>query len=188
MTDRVAVLGIDVLPERIRSKIRIVESGCWRWTAATNPKGYGIVLYRGQGALAHRVVKELLVGPIAPGKMICHHCDNPICVNPAHTFEGTHADNMADRNRKGRQARGPDHVARMKRVAARGLANGAHTKPWRVRRGEGNHAKLTTQQVTEMRRRHAAGEANCAQLGSAYGVHATTVRDIVKRRKWRHVA
>jgi hypothetical protein len=73
------------LPELIESKIqRSAPGGCWLWTAAVNQKGYGLVSLTGFGRSAHRVVYEILVGPIPPGLQLDHLCRNPPCVNPDH--------------------------------------------------------------------------------------------------------
>lgn len=84
---------------------------CWVWTAGKH-NGYGAI---GTGSMkdgtrrmtpAHRVSWALHMGA-EPGRLeVCHRCDNPACVRPAHLFLGTMQDNMADKVAKGRQARG----------------------------------------------------------------------------------
>lgn len=79
---------------------------CWTWTGPADEHGYGKLGYGGRDAKAeykaHRMSYEMRFGPISAGKVICHTCDNPSCVNPNHLFEGTQKDNTQDTSRKGR--------------------------------------------------------------------------------------
>lgn len=78
-------MNLELLPERIQRKIHVTDSGCWEWTAGRDRQGYGRVRWAPRGyALAHRVVYELLVGPIPAGLHIHHVCEVTACVNPAH--------------------------------------------------------------------------------------------------------
>ena len=84
---------------------------CWLWTASKIGKGYGNFSRSPKEAprttYAHRLSYEWEVGPIPSGMMVCHRCDNPLCVRPSHLFLGTNTDNMHDASIKGRLVREP---------------------------------------------------------------------------------
>jgi hypothetical protein len=83
-------------------------SECWPWLGQLNAAGYGYMKRWHQGnqlvLRAHRIAVLLDGRDIPSGYQVCHHCDNPSCVNPAHLFIGTILDNHNDKMRKGRQA------------------------------------------------------------------------------------
>ena len=88
--------------DKVNPLDRLDPDGCWRWEACKQKYGYGLLGVNGKSSLAHRIAYELAYG-VAPGDaFVCHTCDNPACVNPAHLFLGSHQDNMEDMTKKGR--------------------------------------------------------------------------------------
>lgn len=84
---------------------------CRIWTGTTDGHGYGLVwdAKRGRNVYAHVAAWELRWKSSASGRVVRHKCDTPLCVKPSHLRIGTHADNVADKVAKGRQARGEGH-------------------------------------------------------------------------------
>lgn len=84
-------------------------SGCWLWTGALSPDGYGSIatgvpksMGLPKGVKAH-VACWHLFGRVAKGSMyVLHKCDVRCCVAPHHLFLGTQKDNVADMYAKGR--------------------------------------------------------------------------------------
>jgi hypothetical protein len=136
---------------------------CWEWSGGTDYDNYGMIwsAEAGTSIRASRVVWELENGPIPAGRIVCHICDNPSCVNPAHLFIGTHGDNARDRAAKGRSAR---HSG---------------SKQWM--------AILTESDVRAIRAAFARGGVSKASLARQYGVGASNIGNIISRRSWTHI-
>lgn len=80
------------------------ENDCWNWIGGCNKKGYGRFRLNDKMLGAHRFSFEMHNNrKIKEGLVIMHACDNPKCCNPNHLSEGSHQDNMNDRNNKNRQ-------------------------------------------------------------------------------------
>lgn len=148
------------IEERFWPKVRGgAPDECWEWQASRTPGGYGRIGCGdrvGGWAAAHRVSWELHHGPIPSGLLVLHRCDNPPCVNPAHLFLGTHADNGADRDAKGRRndARGERHAS----------------------------ARLTVEQVREIRAQ--LGDVPKKELARRYGVRYQSIQAIASGKSW----
>jgi hypothetical protein len=88
--------------QRFFSMVLVTES-CWRWTGQILSFNRAGFWHRGRTRLAHRFAWELFVGPVPAGKVLCHRCDVPDCVRPAHLFLGSQRDNILDCVAKGRR-------------------------------------------------------------------------------------
>lgn len=137
-----------------------MDTPCWLWTGGLGPDAYGAFWWNGKTRGAHRYAYERAAAvQLAPADCVCHRCDTPLCVRPDHLFIGTNLDNVADRDRKKRNACG-------ERIGK---------------------AALTEEKVVEIRTRHAGGDG-IRQLAAAYGVTPAAIRQVVFRKTWRHVA
>lgn len=89
--------------ERFWAKVeRRGPDDCWPFFGATNGFGYGTFSYNGRMRVATHASLMLAGIEVPRGSIVCHKCDNPPCVNPAHLFVGTQRDNLLDMHRKGR--------------------------------------------------------------------------------------
>ena len=88
------------------------NSGCRLWLGQLWPSGYGRIKVGGKLKRVHRAAYEEAKGPIPPGKIICHRCDVPICIEPNHLYAGTDQTNFDDMVRRGRY-KPPPHAARI---------------------------------------------------------------------------
>lgn len=153
--------------KRFESKIERTND-CWLWKASTRGLGYGQFSFahpiRGRiNANAHRIAFTLWRTPIPPNLIVCHHCDNPKCVNPDHLFLGTVKDNMQDCVRKGRACKD-------------GCPPGEqHPK-----------AKLKVDDVLFIRAQNKLG-VGYKKLAKALGVNKKTVQAIITGRTWKQV-
>lgn len=142
---------------------RRVNAPCWEWLGSKGLKGYGEVRIDKQLWRAHRAVWILYFGSIPEGLLICHHCDNPSCVNPEHLFMGTALDNTRDMYEKGREF-----------------------IPTYTEVGEKHcQSKLTDDAVREIRTTYP--KLTMQALADYFNVSLVTVWQVIHRKTWRHI-
>jgi len=96
-------------------------SGCLIWQGGLNNNGYGHLSFKNRHYLAHRLAWITSKGPIPPGTVVCHRCDERRCVNADHLFLATQAVNMADLRAK-RRLWVDEHPVRLEDMPAADVA------------------------------------------------------------------
>lgn len=150
----------EVYDEQIKQHIidncKITESGCWEWQKRKHSFGYGVLQYQGKAHTLAVLTYRLFVGP-TNGLFVLHKCDNPPCCNPDHLFLGTQADNMKDRSKKNRQCKGEKN----------------------------GRAKLTKEQVNDIRTEYAAGFTTQTKLAIKHNVTQALIGRIIRYLHWK---
>jgi len=131
------------------------NSGCWLWLKGMNPAGYGCLEIEGYPHRAHRMMYVLAYGQIPDGLCVLHKCDTPGCVNPAHLFVGTRADNNNDKANKGRCPNGESHY----------------------------HTHLTKKNVSEIKRHLMLGETQ-KTIAARFRINRSSVSKIKRGVRW----
>lgn len=143
----------------------VSKSGCWEWVACLTHDGYGRLSSKElkRRIRSHRFSFYLHFGRLLKAdEFVCHKCDNPLCVNPAHLYLGDAKDNCHDSMYRG-------------------------TKAYKGAVGERNcKAKLDEDKVRNIRQQMAAG-AKAKELSKVYGVSTTVINNIKNRVLLKHV-
>lgn len=145
--------------KKILERIEIDINSCWNYKGCKILTGYGHMHFRGIDFYVHRAMYILTYGEIPKGMQVLHRCDNPSCCNPEHLFLGTVADNMHDRDSKGRN-----------RFSKNDYKNKSN--------------KLTKEQIKEIKKSLLEGNT-VANLAKEYGVHYYDIYNIKINRSYR---
>jgi hypothetical protein len=163
MVYRAKTLGPITKKDRMRfeSKIDKLSSSqrCWHWTGGLNINGYGKIWIKGATYQAHRVSYELYKGFIDKDLLVCHSCDNPICINPEHLWLGTCKENIRDSFNKKRKI---------------------------MPKGENcSWSKLTKEQVNEIKSKYVPYKYHSSMLAKEYKVSGGAILKIINNENWR---
>ena len=151
------------LPELTEKDIRrfwfythkLREDDCWHFGAQLN-RAYFVV--NGVNYVAARIAWKIKTGDDPGNFLVCHTCDNRLCVNPSHLFLGTCADNTQDMVQKCRSVKGEKH----------------------------GRARLTEVNVKEIKLLLSIGHTP-AEIAPLYGICSRLIAHIKTGDRWAHV-
>lgn len=137
-----------------------MDDECWLWKGTPRGNGYGCVRHEGRMLNSHRLSYEIHKGFIPDGMLVCHTCDNRMCVNPNHLFLGSYEDNYRDAKRKDRHTRGE----------------------------RSGNRKLSDSDALAIREAYRDKDLRTAsRLSKQYGICVSTIRRIGKGEAWKHL-
>jgi len=145
--------------QRFFAKVKHDDSGCHLWTASTFYHGYGKFRLKDKIMLPHRVAFAIYYEQDPGESLVMHSCDNPICVNPEHLSLGSNQDNMDDMVRKKRHPHGESF----------------------------HSAKLKEEDVIQIRAATLV-HGSLAALARIFSVDPTTIKAVISRESWKHIA
>lgn len=161
---------------------------CWEWTASKTPAGYGKICVFGKHRMAHRVSFWMATGEdLDGGYYVCHRCDNPGCVNPAHLWNGDNSENISDAYSKGRMISQTDPSR-----IARGDAHPAKRADVRLahklrQQGEKSHrAKLTEAEAIFAHQMRADGMTH-QKIADHFGITREAISCLLRGENWSHI-
>ena len=208
-----------IISNRESLRLKILDNvdwvkGCWIWKRSVNGDGYGNTWANGKSMHAHRLLYLIFKGEIKEGLCVCHHCDNPSCVNPEHLWLGSHKDNMKDMTRKKRTLYGEQRpnnkipstlyreiakkykngitqiqLAKEYKCSPSAIWNAVHKIVPVGRRGfvgeKHPRAKLTASQVKEIKKLFKEKKSN-KEISLIYNVTHQLINRIRKNIIWKH--
>ena len=145
------------------------KTGCWNFIR-NKASIYPCVEFKGHHRVVHRVSAHLWKSFDLNSKLlVCHHCDNPRCFNPAHLWIGTQRENIGDCIQKGRRA--------------------SHCSPGGKNiyaQGE-NHpsCKLTKRDVKKIRRLY--NHISSRKIAKMFNISYHSAWAIATKKYWKHV-
>jgi len=134
---------------------------CWPYLGCDRGNGYGAIKHERRVLSSHCVAYVLAYGEIPVDSIVAHKCDNRGCCNPAHLEAITPGKNNQDADRR----LGRDYA-----------------------RGEAAPTSVLTEPDVKAIRNLASGGLGYIRIARELGFNPNTVKNVVYRRTWKHIA